>query len=179
MTKIVEEKSYDGATEKIERLGLQSLIQELRLLLTSFSLLVEEKRDANGGAFLRRLIDEQFEKVGGWAKKQTGGIDWQKCLRVNGTRVCIGVEIQVSGRSDMIAVDLIHLKDAIVTGSIDAGVVVVPSDQLGRFLTDRGPRKSEAERHLTHARAEDIPLVMIVLEHDGPGPPLAKQTKRR
>jgi len=178
MTKIVEEKAYDGAPEKIERLGLQPLLEELRAVLTGFSLLVKEERDANGGAFLRKLIDEQFEKVGGWVKKQSGGIDWQKCLRVDGTRVCLGVEIQVSGRSDMIAVDLIHLKDAIVTGSIDAGVVVVPSDRLGRFLTDRGPRKSEAERHLTHARVEDTPLILIVVEHDGPGPALAKQAKR-
>jgi hypothetical protein len=46
---------------------------------------------------------------GGWAKKVTGGIDWLKCHTVNGTRVCIGLEVQVSARSDLLVVDMIHL----------------------------------------------------------------------
>jgi hypothetical protein len=29
------------------------------------------------------------------------------------------------------------------------------------------------------ARADDLPLVLIALEHDGPGEPLAKQAKRQ
>lgn len=178
MAKLVEEVPYDGAEAKIKRLGLSPVLDELRALLAGFPLLVKEESDANGGAALRKLIDEQFVRVGGWQKRQTGGVDWQKCLRVNGALVCMGVEVQVSGRSDMVAVDLIHLKQAIVQGEIDAAVMVLPSDRLGRYLTDRGPNKSEAERHLDMADARSIPLVVMVLEHDGPGPPLPKQFKR-
>lgn len=178
MPKIVEEVPYDGATAKIARLGLEKLIAEMRSVLTDFTLLVKEDRDANGGASVRRLIDSRFESAGGWLKKTSGGIDWQKCTKINGASVCLGVEVQVSGRSDMIAVDLIHLKNAIVEGSIDAGVVVVPSDKLGRFLTDRGPNRSETERHLKFAKVDDIPIVLVVIEHDGPGPSLPKQYKR-
>jgi hypothetical protein len=74
--------------------------------------------------------------------------------------------------------DIIHLRKSIVQGEIDVGVLVVPSDHLAEFLTDRGPSRADAERHIDEARAEDLPLILIALEHDGPGPPLAKQAKR-
>src|SRR5205809_3302220 len=44
-------------------------------------------------------------------------------------------------------------------------------------LTDRGPRFKDATRHIAAARADDVPLIVIVLMHDGPGPALAKQPK--
>ena len=66
--------------------------------MTGFQLLVEERRDANGGAFVRKLLDDRFDQTGGWSKKVTGDVDWTKCQIVNGTRVCVGVELQISGR---------------------------------------------------------------------------------
>lgn len=66
MPKITEEHYYDGARERIARLGLEPLIQELRAALRSFSLLVKEKRNSNGGAAVRRLLDERFEQS--WTK---------------------------------------------------------------------------------------------------------------
>ena len=54
----------------------------------------------------------------------------------------------------------------------------MPSDRLGIFLTDRGPRMADAKRHVRAARADDLPIVLIALEHDGPGPDLAKQAKQ-
>ena len=57
MPKIVDQKCFDGAEEKIVRLGLQSLIEEVRTLISGFRLLVEEQQDANGGATLRKQID--------------------------------------------------------------------------------------------------------------------------
>ncbi len=137
-----------------------------------------EARDANGGAAVRKLIDKRFEAVGGWTKKQTGDVDWSKCLTVNGTRVCVGVEIQFSARSDLVVIDVIHLRKALTEGKIDIAVLVVPSDRLGVFLTDRGPKMADARRHIREARADDLPMLVIALEHDGPGPPLAKQPKR-
>jgi hypothetical protein len=62
------------------------------------------------------------------------------------------VEIQVSARSDLLIRDVIHLRDSLERGRIDVGTIVV-------------------------ARAENLPLLLIAIEHDGAGPPLPKQKK--
>lgn len=177
MPTIVEELPYDGANERIDRLGLRALLDEVRTVVTGFRLLVEERRDANGGAHVRKLLDSRFERMDGWSKKVTGDVDWTKCQVVNGTRVCLGVELQVSGRSDLIIVDLVHLRKAVSTGQIDVGVLVVPSDRLGVYMTDRGPKMADAKRLAGEARVEDWPLLIIAFEHDGPGQALPKQGK--
>ena len=134
----------------------------------------------NGGRAVRQFLDDRFQACGGWTKKQTGDIDWEKCHTVNGTRVCIGVEIQVSGRSDSgLFADIAHLRRAFATGRIDVGVIVAPSDRLGYFLTDRAPRMSDAKRHIEEARAFDLPILLFAIEHDGPGERLAKQKKKK
>jgi restriction endonuclease BglII len=178
MPVISEEKAYNGAQDRVERLGLSGLLAEVRQLVTGFRLLVKEAKDANGGAAVRRLLDARFQASEGWAKRQTGDVDWSKCTSFNGARVCLGVEIQFSARSDLVVVDLIHLRKAIVKGRIDVGVLIVPSDRLGYFLTDRGPKLADAKRHVVEAKVEDLPLILIGLDHDGPGPPLQKQFKR-
>ncbi len=178
MPRITEEQPYNGVLERIGRLGIAPLVDELREILKGFPLLVEERRDANGGAAVRKLIDAGFERAKGWTKRQVGDVDWTKCRTVNGTRVCLGVEIQFSARSDLIVVDVIHLRKAITDGMIDVAVLVVPSDRLGVFLTDRGPKIADAKRHVREARADDLPLLLIALEHDGRGPALPKQAKR-
>lgn len=178
MPKIVEEIHYDGARERVERLGLTPLIDEIRQIVTGFQLLVQEQQDTNGGAAVRKLLDARFEQSGGWTKKVSGDIDWTKCKVVNGTKVCVGVEVQVSARSDLLVVDMIHLTAAFREGRLDAGIVIVPSDKLSRFLTDRGPCISDAKKHAKAARLEDSPLILLAIEHDGPGPSLAKQPKR-
>jgi hypothetical protein len=146
--------------------------------VTGFQLLVQERVDTNGGAAVRKLIDEQFRKLGGWTRKVSGDLDWVKCKSVNGTRVCIGVEVQVSARSNLLVMDMIHLHAAFRDGRIDAGIIIVPSDRLSHFLTDRAPCMSDAKRHVEAARLGDSSLVLFAIEHDGPGPPLAKQPKR-
>jgi hypothetical protein len=178
MARIVDQVYYDGARERIERLGLAPLLSEITTVIESLPLLVLEKKDGNGGAAVRKMIDAQFVSVGGWAKRVTGDLDWTKCKIVNGTRVCIGVEVQFSARSDLIVVDMIHLNKAFREGRIDVGVLLVPSDRLGVFLTDRGPRMSDAKRHVDAARLQDSPLIVLAVEHDGPGPALPKQSKR-
>jgi hypothetical protein len=60
MPRIVEEVYYDGAKERIERLGLTPLLDEIKTLVSGFELLVEESVDANGGAAVRKLIDRRF-----------------------------------------------------------------------------------------------------------------------
>jgi hypothetical protein len=165
MPKIVSEQSFDGAEAIIDRLGLDELLAEVRTIVTDFELLIEERKDANGTAGLRGIIDQRFRAAGEWVQNKSGGVDWIKRQAINGRprHICIGVEVQVSGRSDVMSVDL--------------AVLIVPSDRLGYFLTDRVARLSEAKRHIEMARAEDMPFVLIAIEHDGPGPALKKQPR--
>ncbi|MGB2606745.1 MAG: hypothetical protein WBC78_24285 [Candidatus Sulfotelmatobacter sp.] len=153
---------------------------EVREIVTGFELLVEERKDANGSRVLRTLIDRQFSDAGGWKQKKSGGVDWIKQQAINSRPryICVGVEIQVSGRSDLLSVDLIHLRKELLQGKIDLAVLVVPSDKLGYFLTDRVAKLSEAHRHIEMARADDMPFVLIAIEHDGLGPALPKQGKK-
>lgn len=179
MPKITQSRDYNGVLARIERLGLAPLIAELEEVLTGFPLLVKEEKDANGGAAVRKLIDKRFEDAGGWTITKSGDVDWVKCHTVNGTKVCVGVEIQMSARSDLLVMDICHLRDALTDGVIDIGILVVPDDTLARFLTDRGPRFSDATRHVRAARAEDFPLLLLGLHHDGAGDALAKQKKKK
>jgi hypothetical protein len=179
MPRVVERKSYNGADERIGRLGLSPLWQELEGILTDFKLNVKEERDANGGAHIREEIDRRFDSAGGWRKTQAGGVDWVKCMDRNGTRVCLAVEVQFSGRSDMLIVDVTHLRSEIESGSVDVGVIVVPSNKLGVYLTDRAAKFSDATRAIERAKATDLPLVVMGLEHDGAGSPLPKKRTRQ
>jgi hypothetical protein len=179
MPKIVNRCPFDGAEARVERLGLRQLWSELESILTDWPLLVEERRDANSGASVRAAIDARFAEAGSWKKIASGGIDWVKCHTVNGTRVCIGVEIQFSARSDLLIVDIDHLRQEITAGSIDIGVVVVPSDHFAFFLTDRAPHFSAACKAVERARANDLPLMILGLDHDGTGEALAKRRTRQ
>jgi hypothetical protein len=179
MPRIVEEIHYDGATPRIERLGLTPLIDEIKEIISGFELLIEERADANGGAAVRKLLDARFTSYGGWTKKVNGDIDWSKCKRIDGTTLCVGVEVQLSALSDLLVVDMIHLTAAFRDGHVDVGVLIMLSDKLSRFLTDRGPCISDAKKHARVARLEDSPLVLLAIEHDGAGSALKKQAKRR
>lgn len=179
MPRIVERRFYDGAKQRIERLGLGELWSELEGVLSGFPLLILEEKDANGGAAVRSLIDSRFEAAKGWDKLQSGGVDWTKCVDSDGVRRCFGVEIQFSARSDLLIVDVVHLRDKITEGDVDVGVLVVPSDKLSRFMTDRAPRFKDAVTAIERARAQDLPLAILALEHDGPGPALEKRKTRQ
>lgn len=178
MPRITHEEAYDGVHEKAERLGLTGLVDEVRSIVTGFTLLVEEQIDTNGAAALRKMIDSRFAATEGWTKQVTGSADWTKRKTVNGTTLCVQVEVQVSARSDSLIRDVIHLRDALEQGELDVGIVVVSSNRLGSFLTDRVPKLSDALRTVKEARAEHLPFLVIAIEHDGPGPRLPKQKKR-
>ncbi len=179
MPKIASRCQFDGAEARIERLCLRPLWAELEKVLTDWTLLIEERKDSNGGASVRSSIDDRFALATGWKKIASGGIDWVKCHAVNGTSVCLGVEIQFSARSDLLIVDVDHLREQITVGTIDIGVVVVPSDKLAFFLTDRAPFYSAACQAVQRARASDLPLVILGLDHDGVGAALAKKRTRQ
>ena len=115
-------------------------------------------------------IDAAFDELGGWKKLTSGGVDWTKQSDRGATA---GVEVQVSGRSDMLAVDIMHLKEDLERGVIDVGIIIVPDDPLSRFLTDRTPNRATALKHVEH-RARELPIRVVAFRHDGIGTPLEK-----
>ena len=174
---------YNAVLEKIERLGLFSALDEVGRIVTGFDLEILEQRNMNGGAAVRRMLDARFE-AGGWIREErgTGDIDWIKRMTGNGTTVAIGLELQVSGRGGGSHLsDIVHLRAGLSEakdGRIDVGILVVPTDRLAVFLTDRVEGITQVKRYLTQMRADDLPLLVIAIEHDGPGAALPKQPKR-
>jgi len=175
--KVVDRLFYNGAKEKITRLGI-GMFDEVIAMLERTRLLIMEETDSNSGAVVREHIDRAFKKAGHWTKIQSGGIDWRKTRRYNGIEVAIGVEVQVSARSDLIVRDIIHIRKAIEEGSIDVGVIIVPSDRTAEFLTDRCPTLRETTSAIDELRSQHLPLVVLAIEHDGPGPALPKKRKK-
>ena len=173
---------YGGARERITRLGLSILFLEVQDLLLGLEVKVLEEKDANGAATLRKMIDAKFSEGEDWEKITSGGVDWKKQYRVNRTLIArIGVEVQVSARSDLLIRDIVHLRNSIQEGEIEAGVIVVPDDRLQYFLPDRTPCLTDAVKYIEteFKEATTIPIVVISIEHDGPGEALPKQTRKR
>jgi hypothetical protein len=79
------------------------------------------------------------------------------------------VEIQVSGRSDLLARDIIHIRNSLQDSHIDVGTIVVPSDEFEFLLTDRVANFSYAVRYVEQElrEAKDYPIVLLAVEHDG------------
>ena len=151
------------------RLGLAHIFLELQEILITTEVRVQNKKQANGAGRVRELIDERFEAYDDWILSKSGDIDWVKRLRFNETIVSrMGVEIQVSGRSDLLARDIIHIRNNLQDSHIDVGVIVVPSDDFEYFLTDRVANYSYAVRYVEEElrEAQTYPIVLIAVEHD-------------
>lgn len=116
------------------------------------------------------MIDEKFGQYEDWVQSKSGDIDWVKRFRYNQTIVSrIGVEIQVSGRSDLLARDIVHIRNNLQDSHIDVGVIVVPADQFEYFLTDRVANFSYAVRYVEEElrEAQSYPIILLAIEHDG------------
>jgi len=166
----------------VNRLGLRPLVSELIHLVHGTKIFLLEKKNANGGKEVRVALDAAFEARGGWAKNVVGDIDWIKDAKYNNKIVSrLGVEVQVSARSDLVIRDLIHLRNNLQSGKIDVGTLVVPTDLMSVFLPDRTPSFSQAVRYIEveFREAEHFPLILIGIEHDGPSnQPLPKQKRK-
>lgn len=179
--KITKLKFYDGAKDKVCRLGLSHLFLELQQIIFETEIYLSEKKDANGAAPIRIALDEKFSEFDCWEKKTSGGVDWIKRIRYNNSIISrIGVEIQVSARSDLLIRDIVHLRNSLQKGEIDVGVIVVPDDRMQRFLPDRTPSYRDAIRYIENdfKEAMTFPIVLIAIEHDGQGEALAKKKRR-
>ena len=53
----------------------------------------------------------------------------------------------------------------------------MPSDRLASFLTDRVEGIAQARKYVRAMGAEDLPILVIAIEHDGEGVALLKQPK--
>lgn len=73
----------------------------------------------------------------------------------------------MSARSDLIFRDIVHFQKQMREGHIDVCVEILPSDALSPYLTDRTPRFSDGARVIKEMRADDLPVVLIAVEHDG------------
>lgn len=169
MPTISEIIPFNGFENKIRRHGLTQIYQEAIRTLT-FELLIEETRHANGTRGIRETIDSNFSKIEGWVQTKVGGIDWVKHSVNSAT---LGVEVQVSGRSDLLSVDILHIKGEINAGNLDVGLIIVPDDYISPFLTDRTPNLRTALKHI-HLHAADSPICVISFSHDGIGAALPK-----
>jgi hypothetical protein len=165
---------FDGAEAKLRRLELGSLLEEALRGIQSITLYLVEAESAKDVTELQEQLDGLFKDDRTPAK--VGDTGWVRCKSINGTHVCLGVEIQVSGRREMLYKDVLHLRRRIECGDIDLGVIVVPSDQLQRFLPDRTPSSSYAVKVIKEQDADRLPIILIEIEHDGPGPALIKPT---
>jgi hypothetical protein len=180
--KITNIRFYDGSRQKVSRLGMSDLFLEVLEILLDTEVYLLEEKEANGAAELRKRIDEQFRSIGDWTQQKTGGIDWKKRLKYNqAIVVTLGVEVQVSARSDLLIRDIVHLRNSLQRGEIDVGIIIVPDDRLQRFLPDRTPSFRDAVRYAEEEFSEAMtyPIIIISIEHDGPGDPLPKQSRRR
>lgn len=179
--KITQIRYYGGARDKVARLGLAHLFLELQQIVLDTPLYMLEVKDANGGAFVREAIDRGFLSAKDWDTKKTGDVDWIKRARYNQTIISrIGVELQVSARSDLVVRDLVHLRNQLQKGDLDIGVLIVPSDHMQVFLPDRTPSFKDAVRYIEEEfkEAQTYPIVILAIEHDGPGPALAKRKRK-
>ena len=168
--KISKIKFYGGAREKVCRLGLAHIFLELQEILISTDIRVLDKKQANSAGVVREMIDAKFDKHMEWVQSKSGDIDWIKRFRYNQTIVSrIGVEVQVSGRSDLLARDIVHTRNNLQDSHIDVGVIVIPSDDFEYRLTDRVANYSYAVRYVEKElrEAQTYPIVLIAVEHDG------------
>jgi len=78
ITKII---FYNGSQDKICRLGMAHLFLELQQILLGTEVRLLEKKQANGAAAIRMLLDAGFMAAGEWKKTGAGGIDWIKRIR--------------------------------------------------------------------------------------------------
>lgn len=119
---------------------------------------------------VRELIDQSFLDCADWEQTKSGGIDWVKRIRYNDSILSrIGVEIQVSGRSDLLSRDIVHIRNELQDDKIDTGVIVVPSDDFAFYLTDRIATFSYAKKYIEEElrEAKRFPICLMAIEHDG------------
>lgn len=149
---------------------MAELFLELEDLLLNTGIYIKYEKNANSAGHVREQIDKGFDQAGGWTKNTSGDIDWIKKIRYNDSLIArMGVEIQVSSRSELLFKDILHIRNRIQDGYIDAAAVVVPDNEFAYYLTDRIPNFSYALQVFEEyaKEAKDQPIVLIGIGQDG------------
>ena len=157
---------------------MAQLFLELQQVLLNASIEIDPVKFGNGAAEVRAAIDAQFKLGTDWVNTASGGVDWVKRARYNQTiLVRLGVEIQVSSRSDLLIRDVVHLRNSLQKSVIDVGIIVVPSDHFQQFLPDRTPCLRDAIRYIEEEFKEAMtyPIAVIAIEYDRVGAALPKR----
>ncbi len=61
----------------------------------------------------------------------------------------------------MIYRDISRPRMALINAEIDAGIIVVPNDDLAKFLTDRTPSFRQALETVQDIRADQVPIRIV------------------
>ena len=176
--RITQMRFYDGARERICRLGLAGAMIELEEALLRTEIRLDEPVRIGS---LYSLIDGALARCDGWEKSMAHGVDRIKMFQYGNVSLArLGVQLKMPSFSNMSMADIIHLRRGIIEGLIDVGVVVVPDDRLQIFLPDRTPAFKDAVRYIEDEfkEAMNYPFIVMALEHDGPGEALPKQARR-
>lgn len=180
--KITKIRYYGGSQDKVCRLGISQLFLELQQIILDTEVYLLEKKMANGAAAIREALDASFKAKEEWVQKVVGDIDWVKRIRYNHSIISrLGVEVQVSARSDLMIRDIVHIRNKLQEGEIDIGVIVVPDNILQAFLPDRTPSFKDAVRYMEEEfkDAMTYPIIVIAIEHDGASDtPLKKRVRK-
>lgn len=166
--KISQTKFYAGSRDKLCRLGLAQPFIELQQMIFDTKIQLLRKRQAAS----TDQISELGERLtpGSWRRNDSSRNSWIGQFRYNEEFLArLGVEIQVSSRSDLLIRDIVHLRNSLQEGIIDIGVIVVPTDEMQIFLPDRTPSYRDAIRYIEKEfkEATTFPIIIIGIEHDG------------
>ena len=120
----------------------------------------------------------------GWRRHRVGRGYWKKSLAIAGVEVSVGTRVQLNGRNglnarDTMTLEVVGLAHKITSGAVDVGAFVVAGDRLPMRLGRRVPSLSDAIEAVERFGMTDLPLIILALEHDGPGPALPKKRTRQ
>ena len=163
------ERFFGGAKAKLNRLELGPTLAEVEQRLQKcVVLLTERDRKSNLVEFKRKLDDVIV------IEEAKGG-KWIKTRAVSNVELRVEFRIRISSRREILYKDALHLRRRTESGDIDLGVIIVPSDNLRRCLPDRTPSSNYAARAISEMGADCSPIILIEIEHHGPGPAPTKR----
>ena len=179
----VRVKMFDGTARKVDRLELRGVLDELRRLVGRCGPLNRGITCADPGKMIRESVQAGL-LTAGWGKDRVGRGYWKKSLAIDAVEVSVGTRVQLNGRNglnvrDAMTVEVVGLAHKIASGAIDVGALVVAGDRLAMRLGRRVPSFSDTIEAVERCGMTDLPLIILALEHDGPGPPLPKRRTRQ
>lgn len=177
--KISKLKFFGYGRQKIARLGLTDLFLNVQEIVLETRVTLIESVRANRAGRIKKEINASFFSRKDWVQTKAGAIHRGRRLFDNrNCRPILGVQIQVSARSDLLIRDVVHLRNSLQKAEIDVGVIVVPDDRMQKFLPARTPSFSDAVRYIEveFKEAMTFPIVVMGIEHDSPGKAIPKKT---